>query len=762
MGREGISDTSSNIINTHRRPFCVRGGRVSKVLEVNARMHQREVFVHRHYTKARGREKLRPFWRSIDEAFKQFCQDPSTPSLRFERLDHEELWWSYRVNDDIRTIVSDAEDCWILCYVDHHDDAYRWASRRRPILDRTTGVHAFIPRELEQETQQILSKPDYVPAPSRPLSGYTVQQIERLGVPSKELVQQLIMADADAIEILLFHALDEGWLPEEVVERIDLLARGVRPYRELLPPDISVLLPSELMRAKPREFWSPKSIEEIDKMIGKPWDEWVIYLHPSQKRAVEIEAAAPVRITGGAGTGKTVVAVHRTYNTAINHSGSEPPKILLTTFTGVLTENLERLLCHPKLFGNKDTLEEFGVEVATLHSVAKRLYYASLGQELTPEGIHTVMQTNIAKEEKIREIIRNCASMETGLNDDFLWMEWNRIIDAWNVRTLEQYLAIERIGRRAPLQPSQRERLWPIFQTVWEFLENQGYLTFNQMCYKAAEFVNQHPELKYRYVIVDEAQDFGPAELTLIRALASEKPNGLFICADTRQRIYRPAVPWARFGIDTRGRSYILRVNYRTTRQIQQFAEKVLPSMIEGVQEDEPEILRERPYPILSGPEPECCGYESIEAERRGLKEWVYRCLHENINPGEIAIFARSRQAVSDRIEPALRQIEKEKGILSQEITRETPIQPTKLNYGTAHSAKGLEFRAVALVGAAQGLFPVYSALASTEDWREKQEAADQERQLFYTVCTRAREKLYISWSPTDQRTRFLDFLDSR
>lgn len=725
-------------------------------------MYRREVFVHRYYTKARGREKLRPFWRQIDEAFKQFCQDPSTPSLRFERLDYEELWWSYRVNDDIRTIVSDAEDCWILCYVDHHDDAYRWAHRRDPILDRTTGVHAFIPRELEQKTQQILSKPDYVPALSCPLSGYTVQQIERLGVPSTELAQEFIKADINALEILLFHALDEGWLPEEVVERIDQLAHGQKSYRELLPPNISVLLPSELLRARPREFWSPKSIQEIDKMIDKPWDEWVIYLHPSQKRAVEIEATGPVRITGGAGTGKTVVAVHRTYNTAINHSGSEPARILLTTFTGVLTENLKRLLCHPKLFGGEATLREFGIEVATLHSVASRLYTISIGEVLTLEEILANMQTRIATEDDIRSIIQECASSQKDFNEKFLWMEWDRIIDAWNVRTLEQYLAIERIGRKVPLQPTQRERLWPIFQAVWNTLENHGYLTFNQICYKAAEFVNQCPELKYRYVIVDEAQDFGPAELTLIRALASEEPNGLFICADTRQRIYRPAVPWLRFGIDTRGRSYILRVNYRTTGQIQQFAERVLPIAIEGVQDDESEILRERPYPILRGPEPECRGYESIEAEIRGLKEWVYRCLQENIMPGEIAIFARSRKAVEDRIIPAVKQIEREKDILAQEITRETLINPTKLNYGTAHSAKGLEFRAVALVGATVGYFPVYALVVEIDYPQEKEEAVAQERQLFYTVCTRAREKLYISWSPTNQRTSFLDFMGSR
>ncbi|MFQ3611291.1 MAG: hypothetical protein SNJ72_07330, partial [Fimbriimonadales bacterium] len=250
-------------------------------------MTEREIFVHRYYTKARGRDRLKPFWRQIDDAYKKFCENPKLPSLHFERLNREDLWWSYRVNDDIRTIVSDADDCWILCYVDHHDDAYNWARRRQPILDRSVGEFAIPPKDLKQEIQARFTDWGDEPAPSRPLSGYQVQQLRRLGIPTDELAQALIDADAHGIEELLFMGVTEGWFSEEVWERIDQLVRG-RPYRELLPPSVSVLMSSELFRAKPREFWQPESMEEIDKMIAQPWDEWVIYLHSAQKRAVEV------------------------------------------------------------------------------------------------------------------------------------------------------------------------------------------------------------------------------------------------------------------------------------------------------------------------------------------------------------------------------------------------------------------------------------------------------------------------------------------
>ena len=332
-----------------------------------------------------------------------------------------------------------------------------------------------------------------------------------------------------------------------------------------------------------------------------------------------------------------------------------------------------------------------------------------------------------------------------------------RVIVETIVDQLKNISQIERVGRKMPLQRTQREELWQVFERMWRLLEEQHRTTYSAICYAAAEYLNQHPEARYRCVVVDEAQDFGPAELTLIRALApTDSENALFLCADTRQRIYRPAVPWVRFGIDTRGRSYTLRVNYRTTRQIQDFAERVLPQAIEGLQEDETRILSDRPIALMHGVVPEMHGYENIPAEMRGLKEWIYRCLNENIQPGEIAIFARSENALR-QVETMLREeVSRERGIQARRLQRTTPPVPHELNYGTAHNAKGLEFRAVAVVQVTAGYFPNYSANKDITDTAERKAKEDQERQLLYTVCTRARERLYISWSPTTGRSKFL------
>jgi superfamily I DNA/RNA helicase len=699
----------------------------------------REVVITRGYIKAR--ERFPHYHREIDEKLALFCQNPLHPSLDLHELDRlpYKNWWSYYVNKDIRVIVSDQQDCWVVCYVAHHDDAYQWARRKRFTLDLLTGSYSMAPPV--NEVAETTSAPEETPEVFRvPLRGYTPEQIMRLGIPDRDWAERLTQATEEQLARILMKALDDDWFPEDVIERLMHLADKTKPYRELLPPQISVLMPSELFRRRPRDFWSPESEQDIRKAIQRGWQEWIIFLHPAQRDAVKRDLKGAIRVGGGAGTGKTVVAAHRTAWLATERYPNEP--ILLTTFTRVLADNLKHRV--EQIIG---PLHGTGIEVINLHALAVRLFTQKLNR--TETVVDTEAQ-NALLEQAIREV-------NSPYNLAFVRPEWETIIDPWQVRDLETYLQIERVGRKMPLQRTQREELWQVFDRMWRLLEEQHRTTFSAVCYAVAEYLNQHPEARYRCVVVDEAQDFGPAELTLIRALApTDLENALFLCADTRQRIYRPAVPWVRFGIDTRGRSYTLRVNYRTTRQIQDFAERVLPEAIEGVQEDETRILSDRPVALMHGVVPEAHGYENIPAEMRGLKDWIYRCLNDNIQPGEIAIFARSENALKE-VEHMLREeVLQERGIQARKLQRDTPPMPHELNYGTAHNAKGLEFRAVAVVRVTATYFPHYSAIKDITDTAERKAKEDQERQLLYTVCTRARERLYISWSPTTGRSKFL------
>ncbi len=699
----------------------------------------RTLVITRHYKKACQR--LSPNYHAeIEDKLRLFRRDPLHNSLRFHQLDFlpYKHWWSYSVTMDIRVIVADQQDSWVVCYVDHHDKAYEWARRRRFTTNMAIGSHSMAP-----PPEEVI---DSTPAAAEaqvvyrvPFRGYTPEDLMKLGVADRDWAEFLVRATEEQLERTLLQAMDEDWFPEDVIERLMHLRDGTCSYRELIPPQVSVLMPSELFRRRPRDFWSPESEEAIRKAIQWDWQEWIIFLHPAQREAVERDLKGAIRIGGGAGTGKTVVAAHRTVWLA-NRYPSE--RILLTTFTGVLADSLKQRV--EQMIG---PLYGTPIEVMNLHAVALRVFKQQMQRVETfvpDKDINTLLQ----------EAIRR-ANSEYDLN--FVRPEWETIIDAWNVRDRETYLQIERVGRRMPLQRSQRESLWRVFEQVWQLLEERRQTTYSAVCYAVAEYLNQHPEHRYRCVVVDEAQDFGPAELTLIRALAPEDlDNALFLCADSRQRIYRPAVPWLRFGIDTRGRSYTLRVNYRTTRQIQDFAESVLPHAIEGLQDDEARLLADRPVALMHGVAVEARGYENIDAEMRGLKEWIYRCLNENIQPGEIAIFARSKKALKE-VEAMLRNEElRGQGIQARKLQRETPPVPYEINYGTAHNAKGLEFRAVAVVRVVSSHFPNYAVIKDIVDPAERQAKEDQERQLLYTVCTRARERLYISWSPTTRRSAFV------
>ncbi len=696
---------------------------------------RKQVVVTRSYNKAR--ERLRDYHELIDEKFELFWRDPRHASLNLHRLDrvgHRD-WWSYYVNRDIRTILSDQQDSWVICYVAHHDDAYQWAERHRFSIDLTQGSYSLAP-PIAEIREAIPDVQLHEQAFRRPLSGYTAEQIMRLGILNRDWAELLIQATEEQLEQILQKALDEDWLPEEAIERVMYLVLGEKPYQELLPPQVSFLLPSELFRRRPRDFWSPESEQEIRRAIQRCWQEWIIFLHPAQKAAVERDRVGAMRIGGGAGTGKTVVAAHRTAWLAARYPNE---RILLTTFTRVLAENLKQRV--EQIIGSTTgTL----IEIANLHAVAYRFFQQKL------------QRTETALEDPdplLSEAIQRAGSV---YDLAFVRPEWETIIEPWNVRTLDAYLNIERIGRKMPLQRSQRESLWPVFEQMWMLMQERNLTTYGGICYAVAEYLDNHPEERYRCVVVDEAQDFGPPELTLIRALSQhDKENTLFLCADSRQRIYRPAVPWIRFGIDTRGRSYTLRVNYRTTLQIQNFAENVLPGEIEDSQEGETRILADRPIALMHGVTPEVRGYENIPAEMRGLKQWIYQCLNENIQPGEIAIFARGAQILNE-VERLLQEVLHERGIRARRLSREMQPVLYELNFGTAHSAKGLEFRAVAVVGVTNSHFPSYAVIRDVTDHAEKMAKENQERQLLYTVCTRARERLYLSYSPTTRRSAFI------
>jgi superfamily I DNA/RNA helicase len=457
--------------------------------------------------------------------------------------------------------------------------------------------------------------------------------------------------------------------------------------------------------------------EELRRALEFPWEKWIVFLHPAQRSVVERRFAGAAKVYGGAGTGKSVVAMHRAVRLARAGEG----QVLLTTYSKTLGARLEQAIGY--LLPREDAARD-RLTVRHLHSVAVERWNARGGKAFVAARAEDVLR---ALEVGLRTV---------GGGEDFsvpfVRAEWDAIVDPWGIATWPDYKAFSRAGRATPLGAKQRLKLWKVFEGARTELRAMGRTTWSELCHEVAREAAAEPP--FRHVVADEVQDFGPAELTLLRALVRPGADDLLVCGDAGQRIFVRPIALARVGIDVRGRSTRLRVNYRTTDQIRSFADRLLPKVDEG----EGSETERRTVSLLQGVEP------VITAD------WVRGLLTDGYRPGEIAIFARSDTLLRERAEPALRKL----GLVPHPLRDETPPAVKDVATGTMHRAKGLEFKAVAVVGCDYDVLPPAHVLRELADDADRDEMIEQERQLLYVAATRARERLLISH--TGKATRFL------
>ncbi|AWR88033.1 3'-5' exonuclease [Meiothermus taiwanensis] len=624
----------------------------------------------------------------VMESLLLFAQNPRHNSLNLEKIHNG--FWSTRVNRDIRIILYPYGKAWIVAYCDHHDKAYEWAERHRVEVHPVTGELQFTRAEVV-----VVTVPREVEAP---LARFDEDYLLSLGVPP-DYLKPLRYATEDGVLELL-----DG-LPQAIQERIlDLLdGKPVVP-----PPRIQVQNPEELL-AHPliqRQFHLLQSLQEVRQALQGSWEAWRFFLHPLQQEVVKAHFGGPARVTGGAGTGKTVVAIHRTRTLAQRYPEA---RILLTTFNKGLAQRLKIAL--KGLAGE----ELPNVWVDNLHNLALRLYEEAYGR------------VHIWKEEEYRPVLEKL-SQGLSFSSDFVLSEWE-MADAWGLYTWEAYRGFSREGRGIPLSARERRSLFEVFQRVWEGMQAQGATTFSGVCHRVRTALEEGNLPRFRAVVADETQDFGPAELMLLRALAEEGADDLFLTLDPGQRIYKGPTSWRALGLEVQGRSRRLRVNYRTTREIGELAERTLPSQVEGEVRGSLALLR--------GSKPEIRGFPREEAALEELLRWLRWLLDQGLEPHQMAVLARTHN-LSKRVGEGLQR----EGLLPQGL--ETDGEGVWC--GTVHGAKGLEFRAVALFGATAGLFPLRTLLDRAADPQERALVEEKERSLLYVALSRPREYLWVGY----------------
>jgi hypothetical protein len=589
------------------------------------------------------------------------------PGLQLHRIDKskDRNFWSARVSLDLRLIVHRTDRSLLLCYVDHHDGAYDWARRRKLETHPNTGAAQLV--EL-RETVQEIAVPKYVEANRRkPLVFVGVSESELLacGVPA-EWLADVRGADEDSLLVVAQH------LPAEAAEALLNLATGTKPKRT--PVQTAAQDPFTHPDAQ-RRFRVMRNVQELERALDYPWDKWTVFLHPAQRQLVERDYKGPARTAGSAGTGKTIVALHRAASLVRKHADA---RILLTTFSEPLASALRMKL--RSLLGNEPRLGE-RVEVHSMNAAARRLYRAKFAGA----------DPRIAARPVVREALAAAAASVPGhkFTSRFLTTEWDEVVDAWQLETWEGYRDVARLGRKTRLPETQRRVLWQIFAGVRGELAARGLVTEAQLFTQLAARLAGGSSSPFDFAVVDEAQDVSIAQLRFLAALGKNRPDSLFFAGDLGQRIFQQPFSWKTAGVDIRGRSTTLKINYRTSHQIRAQADRLLgPTVtdVDGNTED-----RKGTTSVFNGPPPVILGFEDAAAESVGVAEWLAKRMTEDkVMPHEIGVFVRSLAEV-DRATDAMWRAGLKANVLGESVE----IAQGSASVGIMHLAKGLEFRAV-------------------------------------------------------------------
>ena len=655
--------------------------------------------------------------------------NPAQPGLQFHKLrkGRDPNFWSVRVSRDLRMIVHRSQSSLVLCYVNRHDNAYQWAERRKLETHPKTGAAQIVE---VRETVQEITVPVYVEseqeAPPKPFLFTDIPESDLLsyGVPA-EWVGEVRKANEDSLLQLCER------LPHEAAEALLELAVGGTP--PMIPPIIPTTNPFDHPDAQ-RRFRLMTNVEELQRALDYPWEKWAVFLHPAQRQIVEKDYNGPFRVAGSAGTGKTVVAMHR----AVFLARANPDaRILLTTFSDTLADALRTKL--KRLIYNEPRLAE-RVEVDAIDAVGERLYRAQFGSPkiVTQEQFKSILADAISQEQTNHFSLR------------FLLSEWKNVVDAWQLDSWEAYRDVRRLGRKTRLPVTQRSALWSIFERVKAELRNRGLVTSAELFSLLAETLKDRRNPPFDFAIVDEAQDIKPAQLRFISALGGSRRNSLFFAGDLGQRIFQTPFSWSALGVDIRGRSQTLKLNYRTSHQIRMRADLLLgPEVtdVDGNVED-----RRGTVSAFNGEHPAIRRSEGEEEEGNVVGTWLQERRDEGVEAKEIGIFVRSKKEL-DRACSAAQGAELPYRVLDHGAgTREDCV-----SISTMHLAKGLEFRAVVVMACDDEVIPLQERIETVADDADLEEVYNTERHLLYVACTRARDHLLVT--SVEPASEFLDDL---
>lgn len=679
----------------------------------------------------------------------RYMSDPSANGLNLETVEgaKDSSIKSLRVDQGYRAIAFEVGRDIMFVHVNEHDKAYRWAVARRVKLDPSTNRIRVI-EELDATKVEAEA-----PAPSeaRLFGEVADKRLRALGVPDEELPAIRALATIEALEAAeedfdpltyqVLYALAAGYSDEEVYA---LTGVAEEPQEVPVAVDEELTFDQLIETEESRQtIFIPESQEELRRVFEEGLEGWRVFLHPDQRKLAYRDYNGPAMVRGGAGTGKTVVAMHRGKYLA-DQIKDDPARtgqrVLLTTFTTSLAHDIEanlRTLCPDHLDARPPRIEVINLD----RWVSQFLKRKNFAREVAFFGEARERLDQIWQE------VFDDHDLPEGLSEPFVKAEWYQIVQAKGLTDKRAYLKASRAGRGTPLDRRKRATLWALFEDYSARMISEGLAEPDDAYREAIDILSSEaPNLPYAAVIVDEAQDMGEQAFRLIRAIVPESPagdqNSIFIVGDAHQRIYGRRASMSSCGIEVRGRSRRLRLNYRTTQEIRAWA----VSILEGVSVDDLDEGTDtlRGYvSLLQGAAPELVACVSEAEELDGLVAWVRALPADQIQLADIGVLCARRKDV-ERVREALRAAKVETVVL-QSGADDRSIPGVRIT--TMHRAKGLEFFAVVIPFLSDTAFPPPGALRAAVDAADREDIVTQYRSLLHVAATRAKKALRVSWS---------------
>lgn len=658
------------------------------------------------------------------EFFNKFRTNPNSPGINYEKIDEgiDKNICSVRIDDTYRAIVVRCPDTnvYMLLWVDHHDEAYAWAKRKKCTINKVTGgVQVFDVQEVAVEK----------PVEKESLFGkYTDDQLIRMGLPEEQIPMIKSLETLDE-----FYALKKS-IPEDAYEGLEWLAHDF-DYDEVIETlyeeeakdvnedDFATALQSDTSK---KSFVIVDGEEELKRIMSEPLEKWRIFLHPTQRKIVNKDFSGPARVLGGAGTGKTVVAMHRAKRLAVDLPAGK--HVLFTTYTRNLSDDIRENLR----------------KIASVEQM-KRIEVINLDAWVSSFLHNQGYEYNISYGDELDKVWNDAIAQAGGALDytkNFYIDEWIKVVQAQEAYTKDKYIKATRIGRGLRLDRIKRMKVWEVFEEYMNLMDERKLRDSEFAMYECRIILEKQFSVgRYEHIIVDEGQDLSPSAFRLIRALAGEMhQNDIFVVGDAHQRIYRNKAILSKCGINVRGRARKLRINYRTTEEIRKYAFALLKGVsFDDMDEDYDD--GDNCQSLTHGEKPVIQRFNTPEEELEYIVKEIKSLETIGVQRKDICVVARTHKMVNS-YKDSLRN----NGIDVFEITTNKVDDRSRdeVRIATMHRVKGLEFKYIFAVGVNNKALP-NGVRSDFSDDVSLEEFETGEKCLLYVALTRARTGAYVT-----------------